>query len=201
MFSLFGKKKRPVPLTIYSAPEPQVADAPKAPVKHSMPTVKFDASRVTPEIEAEIRAVINETPEIPESERETVYQAALGGVRRGGDLHTISLALLAMPDVDLSKARVGAICRYIDRRASALMDRNRQLAIGITEATWLYSGSPCHSYRGSADEDEAQDAAHKAANGKRFKLSDGMKINGRFVLPGQDAGCKCVSKAIIPGLD
>jgi uncharacterized protein with gpF-like domain len=164
--------------------------------------VKFDPQRVTAEVEAEIRAVINGTPEIPESEQENVYKGALAGVRRGGDLHTISQALSAIPGVTIPKGRVGAICRLIDRRASALMDRDRQGSLGITEAKWMYSGAPCYeNYRTATDEDRARDTAHRAANGQKFKVSDGMLIDGRYVRPGQDPGCKCVSKSVIPGFD
>jgi hypothetical protein len=50
------------------------------------------------------------------------------------------------------------------------------------------------------DADLKQDAAHQAANGKKFEIAKGLQINSEWTLPGRGAGCKCVSRSVIPGL-
>lgn len=84
-------------------------------------------------------------------------------------------------------------------RERALSNRNRQLELGITEAIWLYSGAPCdidpRKPRGN------QNASHKAANGKRFMIAEGMFLDGKWTWPGHEDGCRCVSRSVIPALD
>jgi hypothetical protein len=46
-----------------------------------------------------------------------------------------------------------------------------------------------------------RDAAHCAANGKRYEISKGLFVDGKWTWPGVDEGCKCVSRSIIPGLE
>lgn len=50
-------------------------------------------------------------------------------------------------------------------------------------------------------EDIRQDAAHKAADGKRYEVVKGMLMDGRLTMPGRDEGCKCISRSVIPGFD
>lgn len=84
-------------------------------------------------------------------------------------------------------------------REQALSNQNRQLELGISEATWLYSGAPC--YIDPKKPQGGQDACHKAANGKRFKIAEGMFLDGKWTWPGHENGCRCVSRSIIPELD
>lgn len=74
--------------------------------------------------------------------------------------------------------------------------------VGIKYAIWMYSGAPCHTNRkNSSAKDIRQDTAHRAANGKRYEVAEGMLLNGRLTLPGREEGRKCASRSIIPGLD
>ncbi len=84
-------------------------------------------------------------------------------------------------------------------RERVLSNRNRQLQLGITEAIWLYSGAPCDIDPRKPQGN--QDACHKAANGKRFKIAEGMFLDGKWTWPGHEAGCRRVSRSVIPELD
>jgi len=43
--------------------------------------------------------------------------------------------------------------------------------------------------------------AHREASGKRYKVSSGMMIGGRYTGPGMDDDCKCVAFAVVPGFN
>jgi hypothetical protein len=85
-------------------------------------------------------------------------------------------------------------------REHSLAVREEQLRLGIKEAIWLYSGVSC-AIKNQYGTSSAQDEAHMAANGKRYKISEGMYLNGKSTWPGYEDGCRCVSRSIIKELD
>lgn len=101
----------------------------------------------------------------------------------------------------MSASRAGEITRLLLFRAKAFTEQESRMRLGITHAVWMYANAPCMmNPRSPTDADLKQDAAHQAANGKKFEIAKGLKINGERVLPGRDPGCKCVSRSVIPGL-
>jgi hypothetical protein len=182
---LFGKKKKPV--------------RSKAETQPRIPTVKFDGNRVTAAVEAKIRSTLRRLPEIGIDKFQPVYEAALQSVRAGRALNILCDALIG---IGLDKRRAAEIARLVNGRATSLMERERQVSLRITEAVWMYSGAPCMSRpKTPSAADRKRDAEHSAANGKRFPVAKGMLINGQRVWPGQEPGCKCASKSVIPGLE
>jgi len=163
-----------------------------------IPTVKFDSTRVTDAVLADLKKNIRALPEVDDNDFETVYQAAFRAISAGGALNTIYAALI---DIEgMPKRRAEDISRSLNFKATAIMDAERQTKLGIKYATWLYSGAPCRvnpKQRGGED----QDAAHKPANGKPFLISKGLFLNGEWTWPGRKDGCKCVSKSMIAGFD
>lgn len=171
----------------------------KAETQPRIPTVKFDESQVAASVEADIRSTLRHFPEIGTDELQPVYDAALQSVRAG---HALNILYDALIRVGLDKHRAAEIARLVNSRATTLMQRERQVKLGITEAVWMYSGAPCMLRpKVPSAADRKRDAEHSAANGKRFVVAMGMLMNGRRVWPGQEPGCKCVSKPIIPGLE
>ena len=167
-------------------------------VRPSVPTVRFDQSRVSAAVEAEVRSTLQGVPEIGAGEFASAYDAALRSVRAGRDLKVLHDALVGL---GLTKQCASEVARLVNNRATSLMDRERQGSLGITEAVWRYSGAPCTaSSKMPSLEDRKRDADHLAANGKRYVVVEGMLMNGRRVWPGQEPGCKCVSKSVIPGI-
>lgn len=102
----------------------------------------------------------------------------------------------------MTKKRASEISLDLINKATALTSRDRQVGLGIKYAIWVYSGAPCQlNPRTPSDKDIQQDAAHKAANGKRYKVDKGLLLNGRLAFPGEEEGCKCISQPVIPGFD
>jgi uncharacterized protein with gpF-like domain len=167
-----------------------------------IPTVNFDASRVTDDVKAEIRKYVAEIEGPTASQRETIYNAALRSVSAGGDLHTLHSALMGLGIEGMTKSKASAIALRVNKRATTLMNKAQQQSLGIKYARWMYSGAPCMANpKKPTPADIEQDGAHKAANGQRFKVSQGMFLNGKWTWPGDDNGCRCISASIIPGLD
>ena len=165
-----------------------------------IPTVKFDPLRVTETVKADVRNTILTLPEIDRSNFEQVYDATIGSISAGRDLHLLFDALMQLNIVGITEARAAEIARHLNNRATSLMQRERQTALGMTHGIWLYSGAPCIvDLERPSDRDIRQDAAHKAADRKEFQVAKGMFLNGKWTWPGADPGCKCVSRSKIAG--
>lgn len=173
---LFNKKKKPT-------------------AARTVPIVKFDTKRVTPAIEKMITQKIRSIRTLNPEQKETLIPAAIESVSRGRDLHVLSQAAI---DIGLSQVEAAKISRKINDLATSKMNIARQLDLGITHATWAYSGAPCITKK---DGSRKMDDAHKAANGQKYALKTGLKINGRYEYPGEKYGCKCISRPFIPGFD
>jgi uncharacterized protein with gpF-like domain len=166
-----------------------------------IPTVKFDASQVTEAVKADLRKNIILLGDIDKNHFEQVYDAALRSISAGQDLHVLYSALMQMNINGMTKRRAGDIARLLNNKATALMQRVRQETLGITQAKWLYSGAPCKiNPKKPTDQENQQDAAHRAANGKLFDVSKGMFLDGKWTWPRVEPGCRCVSISVIPGL-
>jgi uncharacterized protein with gpF-like domain len=177
-------------------PKPAVAPARTVGPAYTIPTVEFDPKRVTETVKADLKNNIKKTKDFDESHLDQIYDAALRSIFRGRDLATLFNAIVKLNLPDMTNQRASEISRSLNNKATALMQRNQQVSAGITHAIWVYSGAPCDSAS-----DIRQDASHKAADGKRYKTSKGMLLNGRLTMPGWDEGCKCFSRSVIPGLD
>jgi hypothetical protein len=162
---------------------------------HTIPTVAFDASRVTNAVKADIRKNIL-LLEIDKKHADRVYDAAVRSISAGRDLSVLYDAIMQLNVSGMTTRRAGEIALLLNNRATALMNRERQETLSIKQAVWLYSGAPCEI---NPKKPAGQDAAHRAANGKSFDVSKGMLLNGIWTWPGVEPGCRCVSKSIIPG--
>ncbi len=167
---------------------------PEHPAKHALPTVRFEASRVTETVKADLLASINEFEDLPVGEEEAIYEVALNSITRGRDLGMLAKALT---ELGVQKARAAYIASFLHNRATSLMQGERALASGLTEAKWTYSGAPCVTTNPPIEEELRRDALHKAANGKSYPIASGMLMDGRRVFPGREPGCKCIGSPIV----
>jgi len=92
------------------------------------------------------------------------------------------------------------------RMLSSYVIHQRQLArwreLGITHAIWLYANAPCMEDPSHATAANVQrDAAHCSVNGKRYEISKGLFVDGKWTWPGVEEGCKCVARAVLPQLE
>jgi SPP1 gp7 family putative phage head morphogenesis protein len=106
---------------------------------------------------------------------------------QGRDLQTMVKELRAL--YPKARNRATFIARDQSNKANAVVNRTRQLELGITEAVWL------HSHAGKEPR-----PTHVAMNGKRFKIAEGMwdSAVGEFIQPGVLPNCRCVSRPILP---
>lgn len=141
---------------------------------------------------AAYRAVITENVAlitgISAEKLDDVQDAVWNSILRGDELEVFSAELHKKHGLTVEEA--GEIARYQVCMSKAVMENTRQLELGITEATWQYSGVICDGM-----------PSHKAFHGKRFQLVTGAHLDGKWVWPGCEPGCRCTSSAIIPGFD
>ncbi|OLO11104.1 hypothetical protein BTW10_11595 [Chromohalobacter japonicus] len=153
---------------------------------------------MTDAVLVDLKENIRVLPEVDTDDFEAIYQAALRAISAGGALHIISAALMGIDG--MTKGRAADISRSLNLKTKAIMNAEQQTKLGIKYATWCYSGAPCRLHP-KLPGGEEQDAAHKAADGKPYLISRGMFLNSEWTWPGRQDGCKCISKAMIPGLD
>lgn len=158
---------------------------------HLIPTVGFDATKVSQAVKTDLRHNIESLAEVDPNSFTTIYDAALQSISAGRALHILYQALLTIDGI--SKARAEEISLSLNNKATSLMKSQEQEELGIKYAYWIYSGAPC----GNPD----QDAAHRSANRQPYLVNKGLFLNGRWTLPGREDGCKCISKSVIVGID
>lgn len=164
-----------------------------------MPTVKFDSSLVTKKVKSDLHRNVEQLEDVPKKQVRAIYDAALAMIEAGGNMQLLYNVLLKLDG--MSARRAGEITQILLSRARAFTEQERLLRLGITHAIWIYANAPCMVNPSQPTAvDLKQDAAHKAANGKRFEIGKGLLINGEPTLPGREAGCKCVLRSVIPGL-
>ena len=182
---LFGYLKRPIENASTDDFHPQ------------MPTVKFDKSKLTPAVKAQLKKDISSFSEIGKKHQSKILSISIEAVSRGRDMHHLCKGLMEIDGMPSRNAH--RITRLLINRSSALMEKEQRLSLGLTEATWLYAGAPCMSDSSNPNEaDIKRDAAHSALNGKAFDIRKGVLIDGTPTWPGFDEGCKCSSRAILP---
>lgn len=154
--------------------------------KNSIPLVKLDTrSRALRTI---IKATVHENVQliksIPVEYLKDVETDVFQSITTGRDLSTLSKDLQAKYGV--ARRRAELISRDQNDKATQSIALARQRDAGITEAIWRHSGAGKHPRK-----------AHVAADGKRFDITKGLLIDGRYIFPGQDINCRCTSQAII----
>lgn len=154
-------------------------------------TVRFNMSE---RVEEAYQAVVGENVGLIKSigsqylddVQQTVWQA----IKAGHDMHTLSKTLHAK--YDISKRRADFIARDQNNKAKAVIEQERRLELGITEAIWQ------HSHAGKVPR-----RTHKEVDGKPFNIAKGMWDSDAqaFVQPGELINCRCTSRAVIPGFN
>lgn len=168
----------------------------------ALPTVRFDPSRVTERVRSDLRSNVQRIKEFDGSHVDLVYEAALRSIVAGRDMASLFNAIMQMNIEGMTKKRAEAITVLLHNKATSIINRERQESLGMGYAVWLYSGSPCHKNpKKPSQADIRRDVAHHSVDGKRFQVSKGLLIDGKWTYPGEEEGCRCVSRAVVPGLD
>jgi hypothetical protein len=167
-----------------------------------LPTIEFDTSRLTPTVLADLERNILELPEINRQNFEAFYDLALRAMATGGDLGFFCSGIDDLNIAGMTGQRVAQISMSLWFKAKGKMDREQQAQIGVTHARWAYSNAPCMpNPKKPTPADLRINEAHRAANGTRYLIAEGLLIDGTRTWPGEDWYCKCSSRSIIPGLE
>lgn len=122
---------------------------------------------------------------IPEKYLQQVEGVVMRSYSAGRDLETMVKGLRELYPVTQKRAEL--IARDQSNKANAVVNRTRQLELGITQAMWM------HSHAGKNPRPD-----HVAANGKIYNIAEGCKISGEYIQPGEEINCRCTSRPVLP---
>lgn len=158
----------------------------RAALKDAGWTVEF---KMTPAVRDAFNASLNENISLIKSIPQKYLQQVEGVVMRsysaGRDLETMVKDLRTLYPAVYDRAEL--IARDQSNKANAVVNRTRQMELGITEAIWM------HSHAGKNPRPD-----HVAANGKRYRIAEGCNISGQFIQPGEEINCRCTSRPVLP---
>ncbi|MBO1325355.1 hypothetical protein K2X14_11550 [Acetobacter sp. TBRC 12305] len=111
-------------------------------------------------------------------------------VMQGRDLSSLSAAL--QEQYGISRRRAAFIARDQNNKTTSVINRTRQMELGLKEAIWVHSSGGKHP----------RPSHVKAGQDRiRYNLAEGAYIDGEWIHPGELCNCRCVSSVIIPGFD
>ena len=158
---------------------------------------------LTPEMRAiiqpEIAKNVSLIKHIPSQYFTEVEGLVMRAVAVGGDLKTLTDELHKRYGITLDRA--GRIATDQNKKVNAVMNRVRQLELGITKAIWIHTQGGCavNCTHPTAAEVRMSEA-HKAFSGQTYDIAEGALIDGKRVWPGSESGCHCMSRSIMPEL-
>lgn len=123
---------------------------------------------------------------IPQEYLDQVQRDVLQAVQDGWPLDRLSESL--QHRYGITKRRAELIARDQCSKITGNMNAKRMSSAGFVEADWWHSAGSRYPRK-----------SHMAANGRRFKISDGCLIDDEHILPGQKINCKCFMTPVIPG--
>ena len=149
-------------------------------------TVEFKmTSAVRDAFNASLEENVGLIRSIPEKYLQQVEGTVMRSYSAGRDLASMVKELKQLYPAASNRAEL--IARDQSNKANAVVNRARQMELGITEAIWM------HSHAGKNPRPD-----HVAANGIRYKIAEGCKISGEFIQPGEEINCRCTSRPILP---
>lgn len=158
----------------------------RAALKRGGMTVAF---RPSPAVRDVLQATINQNVSLIKSISADHLQEVEGLVMRsvaaGRDLGYLTKELEAR--YGITRRRAANIARSQNNMATSTIQKVRQQELGITEAIFTHSHAGKHPR-----------PSHLVADGKRYTVSEGIYLDGKWTWPGLEPGCRCVSRVIFP---
>jgi uncharacterized protein with gpF-like domain len=146
--------------------------------------------RITPALERQLEAVVAENVTLIRSIHgvyaEQVTTMVMESVTQGRDIASLAQGLEERFGVARSRARLIAVDQ--NNKATAFIDRQRRMDLGIRKGRWRHMWS------------QHPRADHQAADGTEYDLEQGCLIGGKYIHPGEEINCNCLSESIIPNL-
>ena len=114
-------------------------------------------------------------------------------ISEGRDLGTLAKQLEER--YQLTKKRAALIARDQNSKGTAVITRVRQQEVGITQAKWLHSGGGRHP--------RPEHVAFAAGRngGPFYDPEKGAYLEGKWVWPGTEINCRCVSRPVVEGFN
>jgi SPP1 gp7 family putative phage head morphogenesis protein len=124
---------------------------------------------------------------IPSQYLQEVEGIVMRNYAAGRDLKSMAAEIRARYHVAANRAVL--ISRDQSNKCSAVIQRARQLEIGIKQSIWM------HSHAGKEPR-----RSHVAMNGKIYEVDKGMYDPDvkAFIFPGQLINCRCQSRSVLP---
>jgi hypothetical protein len=168
----------------------------------AMPTIKFDPSVVTKSVQADLRRNIELLDEAEKKHVRQIYELALRFIVGRRDFYSFCTEMMNLHIEGMTRSKAAEIGRSLANKAGAVINRERQASLGITHAIWMYPNAPCmKDPRRPSATDVQQNSAHRLANGRRYEISKGLFVNGKWTWPGTEEGCTCTSRSVLPELE
>lgn len=112
-------------------------------------------------------------------------------VAEGRDLGTMAKEIEAR--YKITRKRAALISRDQNSKATAVIARVRQAEAGITRARWV------HSSAGKTPRPEHVAFSKGLLGGPYFDPTKGAYLEGKWVWPGTEINCRCISRPVIEG--
>ena len=124
---------------------------------------------------------------IPAQYLQEVEGIVMRNYAAGRDLKSMAAEIRGRYKVAANRAVL--IARDQSNKSSAVVQRARQLEIGIKQSIWM------HSHAGKTPR-----PTHVAMNGKRYEIAKGMWDSAvkKWILPGELIGCRCAGRSVLP---
>lgn len=148
--------------------------------------------KMTPAMKDVLAATVQENvaliKSIPQRYFADVEGAVMRSVQAGRDVGGLADEL--QNSYGVSRRRAALISRDQNNKATAAMQRVRQLELGVEEAIWMHSSAG-----------KTPRPTHLANNGKKYSVKEGWfdPAEGKHIQPGELINCRCTSRPIIPG--
>jgi SPP1 gp7 family putative phage head morphogenesis protein len=154
-------------------------------------TVEFKTSPAQRDIlQATIQQNVSLIKSIPSQYFTQIEGMVMRSVQAGRDLKTLSQDL--QRNFGVTRKRAALIARDQSNKANASLTRARYMELKIKRAIWV------HSMAGKEPR-----PTHVRNNGKEYDVVRGWydPAEKKYIHPGELINCRCVSRAIIPGLE
>lgn len=157
-------------------------------------TVRFRATAAMKDAyKVRVQANIELIRSIPQEYLKSVRTAVWDTVTKGGDVAKMTAAIQEVYGVGLRRAAFIALDQ--NNKAKAVFEEARRTEVGIAEAIWQHSTAGQEKYKRVTHVEASQQRI-------RYNIKDGWfdPAIQRWIWPGTEIGCRCTSRAIIPGL-
>jgi len=155
-------------------------------------TVKFKPTRAMKDAYAvRVQANVDLIRTIPQQYLKDVKTQVWNAVTAGSDMSRLTADIQKVYKV--TQHRASFIARDQNNKAKAAFEDARRKELGIEEAIWTHS---------SAGKEPRTTHVAAAKRKQRYKISEGWldpAVN-KHIWPGTEINCRCMSKAIIPGV-